>query len=139
MGDHQPSLEATLDVLVEFYGNPHMIWLKCRQEFEESFSGDISKHWGELGSPRRVDAIAKFMEFIRQAKQYAREYPELHNEIISSYTVTLLTKTMPIEYLEMVYLAIENAAATLLSKIEKMEEILNILIRRNCLVLAENF
>ena len=136
VGDHQPSLEDALDVLVEFYGNPSMIWLKCRQDFEENFSGDISKHWGDLGSSRRVDAIARVMEFIRQAKQYATEYPELKNEIISSYTVTLLTKTMPIDYLEMVYLAIEDAAATPMSKIEKMEEILGKL--KTCGILAVN-
>ena len=136
VGEHQPSLDAALDVLIEFYGNPSMIWLKCRQDFENSFSGDIAKHWGELGSSKRVDAIARVMEFIRQAKQYATEYPELNNEIISSHTVNLLTKSMPVDYLEMVYLAIEDASATPLSKIEKMEEILGKL--KTCGILAVN-
>ena len=136
VGDHQPSLEAALNVLVEFYGNPSMIWLKCKQDFESSFSGDVSKHWGDLGSSKRVDAIARVMEFIRQAKQYASEYPELHSEIISSHTVNMLTKTMPVDYLEMVYLAIEDATATPSSKIEKMEEILSKL--KTCGILAVN-
>ena len=113
-----------------------MIWLKCRQEFESSFAGDVSKQWGELGSSKRVDAIARVMEFIRQAKQYATEYPELKNEIVSSHTVSLLTKSMPVDYLEMVYLSIEDASATPLSKIKKMEEILGKL--KTCGILAVN-
>ena len=29
VGEHQPSLDAALQVLVEFYGNPNLIWMKC--------------------------------------------------------------------------------------------------------------
>ena len=68
VGDHHPSLEVALEALVAFYGNANLIWMKCKQEFEQAFSGDVARHWGELGSTRRVDAIAKVMEFIKQAQ-----------------------------------------------------------------------
>ena len=115
VGDHQPTLEAALETLVAFYGNANLIWMKCKQDFENNFSGDISRHWGELGSTKRVDAIAKVLEFIRQALHFAEEYPNLKDEIISSHTVTLLTK-------KMVYLAIENVSATPKDKITKIQE-----------------
>ena len=136
VGDHQPNLEIALEVLVGFYGNANLIWMKYRQDFEQTFSGDVARHWGELGSTKRVDAIAKVMEFIRQAQQYAVEYPDLKEEIISSHTVTLLTKTMPLEYLEIVYLVMEDVAATPKEKIDKMQEILGKL--KNCGILAVN-
>ena len=136
VGDHQPSLEAALEVLEGFYGNSNLIWLKYRQEFEQCFAGDVTKHWGELGSTKRVDAIAKMMEFIRQALQFAIEYPELKEDIISSHTVELLTKSMPVEYMEMVYLAVDSVSATHKEKIEKIQEILGKL--KNCGILAVN-
>ena len=136
VGDHQPSLEAALDVLVEFYGNTNLIWMKCKQDFQQSFSGDINKHWGDLGSTKRVDAIAKVMEFIRQAQQYAKDYPQLKDEIISSSTLTLLTSCMPVDYLERVFLAIETTDATPKDKIDKMQEILGKL--KTCGILAVN-
>ena len=83
-----------------------------------------------------MDAIAKVLEFIRQAQQYAVDYPELKQEIISSHTVTLLTKTMPLDYLERIYLAIENVSATPEDKIDKIKEILGKL--KTCGILAVN-
>ena len=136
VGDCQPDLEAAMDTLVKFYGNTNLIWLKCKQDFEQNFSGELSKHWGELGSTKRVDSIAKVMEFIRLAQQYAVDYPELKNEIISSHTVTLLTKIMPIDYMEMIYLAMDDVTATPKDKIDKMNEILGKL--KTCGILAVN-
>ena len=50
VGDHHPSMEVALDALVAFYGNTNLIWMKCKEDFEQSFSGDIGKYWGELES-----------------------------------------------------------------------------------------
>ena len=136
VGDNQPNLEKALQVLTDFYGNVNMIWLKCREDFKQSFSGNATSNWGELGSTQRVDAIAKVMGFIRQAKQYAEDYEELKDEIMSSNTVILLTKSMPMDYLEMVYLAMEDKKATPQQKIEKMEEILGKL--KDCGIMAVN-
>ena len=94
------------------------------------------KHLGELGSTKRVDAIAKVLEFIRQSQQYAINYPYLKEEMISSLTVKLLTKILPIEYLEIVYLAIDNVTATPRDKIETGKEILGKL--KTCAILAVN-
>ena len=112
------------------------IWLKCKQDFEQSFRGDPIKNWGELGSTKRIDTIAKVLEFIRQSKQYANDYPELKEEIISSHTVSLLTKIMPIDYIERIYLAMDTVTATPTSKIDKIEEILGKL--KTCAILAVN-
>ena len=136
VGDHQPDLDTALETLVGFYGNSNLIWLKCKQDFELAFRGDPSKNWGELGSTKRVDIIAKVMEFIRQSKQYAIDYPELSQEILSSHTVSLLTKIMPIDYIERIYLAMDTVTATPTEKINKIEEILSKL--KTCAILAVN-
>ena len=136
VGDHQPDLDTALETLVGFYGNSNLIWLKCKQDFEQAFRGDPTKNWGDLGSTKRVDVIAKVMEFIRQSKQYAKEYPELKEEIVSSNTVSLLTKIMPIDYIERIYLAMDTVTATPTSKIDKIEEILTKL--KTCAILAVN-
>ena len=102
----------------------------------QKFTGNVANIWGELGSTKRVDAIASVMEFIRQAKLYAKEYPKLQQEIISSNTVELLTESMPIDYLEMVYLSIEDTGVSESQKIDKMEEILGKL--KTCGILAVN-
>ena len=132
----QPDLDTALETLVGFYGNSNLIWLKCKQDFELAFRGDPSKNWGELGSTKRVDIIAKVMEFIRQSKQYAIDYPELSQEILSSHTVSLLTKIMPIDYIERIYLAMDTVTATPSEKINKIKEILSKL--KTCAILAVN-
>ena len=136
VGDHQTSLDAALQVLKDFYGNPNLIWQKCRQDFEREFSGTISSKWGALGSTKRVDAIAKMMEFIRQASHFADEYPQLKDDIYSANTVKLLMKSMPHEEVRMIYLSIDEVTATHQDKIDKIQEILGKL--KNCGILAVN-
>ena len=136
VGDHQPDLDSAIKVLEDFYGNPNLIWLKYKQEFEREFSGNINKKWGELGSTKRVDAIARLMEFIRQSIQFAEDYPQLKEDILSAHTVKLLMKSMPQEEVRMVYLSVEEITATHQEKIEKIQEILGKL--KNCGILAVN-
>ena len=136
VGEHQPDLATALKVLVQFYGNSNIIWIKYKEDFKKIFSGNIYNMWGELGSTQRVDAIARMLEFIRQAKQYAVDYPELKDEIISLSTVKLLTKLMPMEYLQMVCLAVDDTVATPTQQIETMEDILTKL--KKCCILAVN-
>ena len=136
VGDYQPSLEKALEVLLEFYGNANLIWSRCREDFKQKFSGNIAATWGELGSTKRVDTIATVLDFIRQAKQYAHDYPNLKQEIMSSNTVELLTQSMPIDYLEMVYLSIDDPGISEMEKIDKMENILCKL--KTCGILAVN-
>ena len=136
VGDHQPTLEAALQVLEDFYGNPNLIWLKYRQEFEKEFSGNMNTKWGALGSTKRVDAIAKLIEFIRQAIQFAQDYPQLKEDIMSAYTVKLLMRSMPLEEVRMVYLSIDEINATHKEKIEKIQDILEKL--KSCGILAVN-
>ena len=125
-----------MKVLEDFYGNPNLIWLKYRQDFEKEFSGNINKKWGELGSTKRVDAIAKLMEFIRQALQFSEDYPQLKDDILSAHTVKLLMRSMPQEEVRMVYLSVEEVNATHHEKIEKIQDILGKL--KNCGILAVN-
>ena len=136
VGDHQPSLEAALKVLEDFYGNPNLIWLRYRQDFEKEFSGNVNAKWGTLGSTKRIDVIARLIEFIRQAVQFAEDYPQLKEDILSAYTVKLLMKSMPLEEVRMVYLSIDEVNATHRDKIEKIQDILERL--KNCGILAVN-
>ena len=136
VGDHQPSLDAALQVLESFYGNPNLIWLKYRQEFEKEFSGNVLNKWGSLGSTKRIDAIAKLMEFIRQSLQFSEDYPQLKDDILSAGTVKLIMKSMPAEEIRMVYLSVDDVAATHQEKIVKIQDILGKL--KNCGILAVN-
>ena len=89
-----------------------------------------------MGSTKRVDAIARLIEFIRQALQFAEDYPQLKEDILSAHTVKLLMKSMPQEEVRMVYLSVEEITATHQEKIEKIQEILGKL--KNCGILAVN-
>ena len=136
VGDHQTSLEAALQVLKDFYGNPNLIWLKYKQDFEKEFCGKIGNKWGSLGSTKRIDAIARLMEFIRQALHFAEEYPQLKDDILSAYTVKMIMKSMPEEEIRMMYLSIDEVTASHQDKIEKIQEILGKL--KNCGIMAVN-
>ena len=106
----------------DFYGNPNLIWIRYKQEFEKEFGGSIGNRWGALGSTKRVDAIAKMLEFIRQAIQFSQEYPQFKEDILSAHTVKLLMKSMPHEEVRMIYLSIDEVNASHLEKIEKIQE-----------------
>ena len=122
--------------LLLFADNPNKFLDGYSQEFEKEFSGNVLSKWGSLGSTKRIDAIAKLMEFIRQALQFSEDYPQLKDDILSAGTVKLIMKSMPAEEIRMVYLSVDDVAATHQEKIEKIQDILGKL--KNCGILAVN-
>ena len=125
-GDHYSDLDKALEALKEFYGNAALIWLRTRNEFDGAFS-NLQKEWGEYGDPARVTAIARVIEFLRQADHLATEYPELSSEVYSSSTLTLLRKVLPRDYIEKVNDTISDVSA---SSQDKMESIKTFLERK---------
>ena len=122
-GDHYSDLDQALDALKEFYGNAALIWLKTRNEFESAF-GNLQKEWGEYGDPVRVTAIARVIEFLRQADHLAKEYPELMSEVYSSSTLSLLRKILPRDYIEKVNDTISDVSASSQSKMASIKSFL---------------
>ena len=122
-GDHYTDLESALTALKEFYGNASLIWMKTRNEFENAFT-NLHKEWGEYGDPARVTAIARVIEFLRQADYLAKEYTELSSEVYSSATLTLLRKVLPRDYIEKVNDTVSDVSASSEQKMNKIKEFL---------------
>ena len=84
--------------LIEYFGNKNKIWSKCKNEFLNHFSGNPRKIWGLYGENKRVMAISKVMEFLRQAIELAETFKELKNEIYHSSTLETVVQVLPLEY-----------------------------------------
>ena len=79
-----------------------------------------TKAWGFYGSQTRVVAIAGSIEFLREAEELAKTYPELRNEVYNSSTSKLLKRAMPKEYIEKINDLISGCRATEKEKIENI-------------------
>ena len=110
IGDHHVSLETAMQTLIDYFGQPDNIWEKSKVKFMEDF-GD-TKAWGFYGSQTRVVAIAGSIEFLREAEELAKTYPELRNEVYNSSTSKLLKRAMPKEYIEKINDLISGCRAT---------------------------
>ena len=122
IGDHHVSLETAMQTLIDYFGQPDKIWEKSKVKFMEDF-GDV-KAWGFYGSQTRVVAIAGSIEFLREAEELAKTYPELKNEVYNSSTSKLLKRAMPKEYIEKINDLISGCRATEKEKIENIREFL---------------
>ena len=80
-----------MQLLIEYFGNKSKILSKCKKEFLNHFLGNPQKIWGLYGENKRVMAISKVMEFLRQAIELAETYKELQNEIYHSSTLETVT------------------------------------------------
>ena len=100
LGDHYTDIEKAMQSLIEYFGNKNKIWSKCKNEFLNHFSGNPRKIWGLYGENKRVMAISKVMEFLRQAIELAESCKELKNEIYHSSTLKTVTQVLPVEYYE---------------------------------------
>ena len=50
-------VKVALTALVEYFGNPKLIWKRTREAYEKAV-GNFVKDWGVLGSQERVMSIA---------------------------------------------------------------------------------
>ena len=76
------------------------------------------------GSNERVMAVARTLEFIRQITVLAEDFPELKNEVYSSYTTKLLCKVMPRDYVEKINDEMTDVNVTHSEKIDKIKTVL---------------
>ena len=75
-------------------------------------------------SNERVMAVARTLEFIRQIAVFAKDFPELKNEVYSSNTTNLLFKVMPRDYIEKINEEITDVNITEFQKIAKIKTVL---------------
>ena len=100
VGEYHTNLDSALKALEDYYGNPRAIWARCRKQLEDAV-GNFRTDWGVYGSQKRITAIARTQDFIREAETLATDFPEiLENEVYSGNTNSLLRKVLPREYTE---------------------------------------
>ena len=98
VGEHFKNIDDAFKCLIDNFGNPAVIWAECKKELVKKVGGDFNSSWGRFGSQQRVSAIGKCLEFLREAEEMAKDYPELVNEVYSLSTFELLTHVLPYEY-----------------------------------------
>merc|ERR1712105_304870 len=124
VGEHHRTLGSALDAVQDHYGNPRAIWAKVKKDFESAV-GNYQRDWGVYGQQKRVLAIAKTEEFIREAEGLATEFPDaLQNEVYSSSTTHLLRKILPRDYSERVNDAISNVDSSDKDKLKAIKDFL---------------
>ena len=116
-----------MDALESYYGNPRAIWGKCKHDLENAV-GNFQRDWGTYGTQKRVMAIARTEDFIREAEMLAKEFSELENEIYSSGTTALLSRVLPKEYSEKVNDTIADVNSTEQQKLDAIKKFLEIKI-----------
>ena len=109
--------------MTQYFGNPRLILQKNISEYEKSVSNFV-RDWGTFVSNERVMTIARTLEFIRQITVLAEDFPELMNEVYSSYTTDLLFKVMPRDYGEKITDKITNVNITESEMIDKIKTFL---------------
>ena len=63
IGHHYQDVNVALTALVEYFGNPKLIWKDTRDTYEKAVCNFV-KDWGVLGSQERIMLIAWTLEFL---------------------------------------------------------------------------
>ena len=100
IGDHYLEVDSAMDALVSYFGQAERIWEKSKSDVLKKLGGNFKEVWGEYGTQKRVTAIAIAIEFVREAMELAKTYPELSNEVYHSSTLKLLREILPRDYIE---------------------------------------
>ena len=77
IGDHYTDIDKAMSSLIDYFGNSDSIWSRSKERFEKFFAGNPQKIWGWDGEERRIMAISKVIEFLREAIELAEKYDEL--------------------------------------------------------------
>ena len=120
VGEHHKTLKDALEYLVSAYGQPMRIWQVLQTEIQGKLH---ARAWGKTFSKERLDAINQLLDFIRHAETLAEEHEDLHGEVFSASTITMIKKILPFDYLKEVNLHVPMS----FSKPSKLERIQNIL------------
>ena len=100
IGSHYTDIDKAMQSLIEYFGNEKRIWDKSKERFDKYFTGNPERIWGKYGDDKRVMAISKVIEFLREAMELAETYKELKGEIYHSSTLKLVLKILPHDYYE---------------------------------------
>merc|ERR1712074_451021 len=124
IGEYHKTLVSALDALQDYFGNPRAIWAKAKKNLQDAV-GNYRKDWGVYGQQRRVMAIARTEEFIREAESLAADFGDvLENEVYSSSTTHLLKQILPQRYSEEVNDAIADVNMSEKDKLKAIKDFL---------------
>ena len=137
VGEHFKNIDDAFKCLIDNFGNPAVIWAECKKELVKKVGGDFNSSWGRFGSQLRVSAIGKCLEFLREAEEMAKDYPELVNEVYSLSTFELLTHVLPYEYNSRICDEIGNVRTSQKEKMLVIQDYLE-LKQQGALVAAAN-
>ena len=137
IGDHYTDIDKALQSLIDYFGDEQRIWDKSKEKFENYFTGNSERVWGKYGDDKRVMAISKVIEFLREAMELAESYEELHGEIYHKSNLTLILKTLPKDYYKKFNDLINGQKIPMKEKFESAKDLLE--VEKNSAIHAENF
>ena len=137
IGAHYTDIEKAMQSLIDYFGNEQRIWDKSKERFEKYFAGSPERVWGKYGDDKRVMAISKVLEFLREAMELAETYTELKNEIYHSSTLKLVLRILPGDYYEKFNELIIGQNISMEEKFLSAKDILE--VKKSSAINAENF
>ena len=137
IGAHYTDIDKALQSLIDYFGDEQRIWDKSKEKFENYFTGNSERVWGKYGDDKRVMAISKVIEFLREAMELAESYEELHGEIYHKSNLTLILKTLPSDYYKKFNDLINGQRIPMKEKFESAKDLLE--VEKNSAIHAENF
>ena len=104
---------------------------------KQYFGEHPARVWGKYGDEKRVMAISKVIEFLREAMELAEAYEELKTEIYHSSTLKLILKIMPHDYYEKFNDLISGQKISMKEKFLSAKDLLE--VKKSSAIHADNF
>ena len=97
IGEYHKTLDDALNDLKNSFGNPVWIWQTLINDLENKVH---SRAWGKPYTFERLKMINEMLNFIRKAEALAEQHQNLHNEVYSFKTISMLKQLVPHKYME---------------------------------------
>ena len=137
IGAHYTDIDKAMKSLIDYFGDEQRIWDKSKEKFEKYFAGNPERVWGKYGDDKRVMAISKVIEFLREAMELAEAYEELTTEIYHSSTLKLILKILPHDYYEKFNDLISGQKISMKEKFLSAKDLLE--VKKSSAIHADNF
>ena len=137
IGAHYTDIDKAMKSLIDYFGDEQRIWDKSKEKFEKYFVGNPERVWGKYGDDKRVMAISKVIESLREAMELAEAYEELITEIYHSSTLKLILKILPHDYYEKFNDLISGQKISMKEKFLSAKDLLE--VKKSSAIHADNF
>ena len=137
IGAHYTDIDKAMKSLIDYFGDEQRIWDKSKEKFEKYFVGNPERVWGKYGDDKRVMAISKVIEFLREAMELAEAYEELTTEIYHSSTLKLTLKILSHDYYEKFNDLISGQKISMKEKFLSAKDLLE--VKKSSAIHADNF